>query len=367
MFDPLKMAEIEKMQHTTGAGDETRGREDTRKGERKTREMSKDLVASLDKRIEDVEISMAEYNNNVDALRAEFDTFKEHVTKSLQQLESLSSDIDETKDTFKAAIAILRNEMKEMLMNEFGQLKTNVEKELASCHDSFKQMQTDLNILKQAVANGAGGTSNIVPKKVKVPQPTPFTGKREARAVDDFIWEIQQYFEGIDITDDAKKIKTAQLYLKDTAALWWRRKQKEIEQGTRFITTWADFTKEIKRQFYLENAEYEERIRLRNLKQRGTVKDYISEFLKHLSLKFRISRPKTHLHTLSMAYNIGRKTKSNIVTFKTYHRPSLLPNLYMIVLKHDQSPHKWKPIMQKVGEPDPSTNSEKKTPGNHSN
>ncbi|XP_076886353.1 uncharacterized protein LOC143536193 [Bidens hawaiensis] len=129
-----------------------------------------------------------------------------------------------------------------------------------------------------AVGNGVASTSNNTPTKVKVPQPTPFVGKREARAVDNFLWEIEQYFKGVGINDDEKKISTTTLYLKDTAALWWRRKSKEIKQGTCTITTWADFIKEFKLQFYPENTQYEARIRLRSLKQKGIIKDYIDEF-----------------------------------------------------------------------------------------
>ena len=51
-----------------------------------------------------------------------------------------------------------------------------------------------------------------------------------------------------------------------------------MDQGTCTIKSWADFIKEIKKQFYPENAEREAKIRLRNLKHKGSIKDYIKEF-----------------------------------------------------------------------------------------
>nr|GEZ16651.1 putative retrotransposon Gag domain, aspartic peptidase domain protein [Tanacetum cinerariifolium] len=54
--------------------------------------------------------------------------------------------------------------------------------------------------------------------------------RREARAVDDFLWEMEQYLEGVNVVDDASKIKMATRYLKDTAALWWRRRHGDIER-----------------------------------------------------------------------------------------------------------------------------------------
>ena len=51
------------------------------------------------------------------------------------------------------------------------------------------------------------------------------------------------------------RIKTGTRYLKDTAALWWRRQYGDIEQGTCNISAWADFICEFKKQFDPENAE----------------------------------------------------------------------------------------------------------------
>nr|GFA27875.1 hypothetical protein [Tanacetum cinerariifolium] len=50
------------------------------------------------------------------------------------------------------------------------------------------------------------------------------TGDEEARAVDNFLWEMEKYLKGVNVVDDASKIKMETRYLNDTAALWWRRR-----------------------------------------------------------------------------------------------------------------------------------------------
>ncbi|GJR16149.1 putative retrotransposon gag domain, aspartic peptidase domain protein [Tanacetum coccineum] len=111
-------------------------------------------------------------------------------------------------------------------------------------------------LCKRSLASGGGNTNHG--SKIDVPKPSPFVGKREAMAVDDLLWEMKQYLEGVNVVDDASKIKMATRYLKDTAALWWR----------------PDF----KKQFYPENAKNKVKSRLRKLKQSGTIREYVKEF-----------------------------------------------------------------------------------------
>ena len=76
----------------------------------------------------------------------------------------------------------------------------------------------------------------------------------------------------------AMKVRTATLYFTDNATLWWRRRFLEIEKGTCTIDTWADFKREIKKQFYPEDARYIARRKIRHLKHTGSIRDYVKEF-----------------------------------------------------------------------------------------
>nr|GEY21288.1 reverse transcriptase [Tanacetum cinerariifolium] len=92
---------------------------------------------------------------------------------------------------------------------EFGE-------EVSTLHQTIEDLQADVALCKRSLASG-GGNANHGPK-LDVSKPSPFVGKREARAVDDFLWEMEQYLKGVNVVHDASKIKMATRYLKDTAA-----------------------------------------------------------------------------------------------------------------------------------------------------
>ena len=89
---------------------------------------------------------------------------------------------------------------------------------------------------------------------------------------------MERYFEAITLTDETTKVRNATLYLTDNATPWWRRRFLEIEKGTCTIDTWADFKKEIKKQFYLEDVEYLARKKIKYLKHTRSIRDYVKEF-----------------------------------------------------------------------------------------
>ncbi|KAK3013937.1 hypothetical protein RJ639_008810 [Escallonia herrerae] len=122
---------------------------------------------------------------------------------------------------------------------------------------------------KRAIVGGAVVTLS---PRVDAPKPKEFGGKRDAKELDNFIWHMERYFKGDSITDEKVKVRTATLYLTDTATLWWRRKHNDIEKGLYTIDTWDVFKKEITRQFYPENVTYEARKKLRELKHKNSIR-----------------------------------------------------------------------------------------------
>ncbi|GKE64790.1 putative retrotransposon gag domain, aspartic peptidase domain protein, partial [Tanacetum coccineum] len=148
--------------------------------------------------------------------------------------------------------------------------------EVSTLHQVIEGLQAYMVLCKRSLASGGSNTNHG--SKIDVPKPSPFMGKQEARAVDDFLWEIEQYLKGVNVVDDASKIKMATRYLKDTAVLWWGRRYGVIERGTATIDTWAEFIADFKKQFYLENAKNEAKSRICKLKQSGTIQEYVKEF-----------------------------------------------------------------------------------------
>ncbi|XP_015941749.1 uncharacterized protein LOC107467224 [Arachis duranensis] len=114
--------------------------------------------------------------------------------------------------------------------------------------------------------------------KIDLPKPKEFKGVRDARDVENFLWQMERYFEGQGVVEEAIKVRTTALYLSDNATLWWRRKCVDMEKGTCNITTWKDFKRELKRQFFPKNVVYKARKKLRELKHKSTISDYLKEF-----------------------------------------------------------------------------------------
>ena len=73
---------------------------------------------------------------------------------------------------------------------------------------------------------------------MEVPKPHGFSGKRDAKELDNFLWHMERYFEAIALTDEVAKVRTATLYLTDTATLWWRRRFTDMEKDICTIETW---------------------------------------------------------------------------------------------------------------------------------
>ncbi|GKB07141.1 putative retrotransposon gag domain, aspartic peptidase domain protein [Tanacetum coccineum] len=212
--------------------EENRGRDDVRQKPKK-RGTSKDVVASLDQRVAGVEISMAELKNQVEGLEgldSYFTSMREDFRVALNTLSgNLKREIHDLRDSFMGEITKIREEFRE---------------EVSILHQVIEDLQANMALCKRSLASG-GSNTNPGPK-IDVPKPSPFVGKREAKAVDDFLWKIEQYLE----------------------ALWWRRRYGDIERGTAAINTWAEFVADLKKQLYLDNAKNEEKSRLRAFRPR---------------------------------------------------------------------------------------------------
>ncbi|RVW45297.1 hypothetical protein CK203_092499 [Vitis vinifera] len=57
--------------------------------------------------------------------------------------------------------------------------------------------------------------------RVEVPKPHTFSGKRNAKELDNFLLHMELYFKAIILTNEAAKVHTMTLYLTDNANLWW--------------------------------------------------------------------------------------------------------------------------------------------------
>ncbi|XP_074373828.1 uncharacterized protein LOC141714196 [Apium graveolens] len=114
--------------------------------------------------------------------------------------------------------------------------------------------------------------------KLKIPEPKPYDGARVAKDLENFLWDIEQYFRDAHI-DVVEQVSITSMYLVGDAKLWWQtRTHGDASMDRPEITTFEALKRELKEQFLTLNASWLARESLRNLKQMGDVRDYVKEF-----------------------------------------------------------------------------------------
>ncbi|KAL0291699.1 UNVERIFIED_CONTAM: hypothetical protein Scaly_2624700 [Sesamum calycinum] len=79
-------------------------------------------------------------------------------------------------------------------------------------------IQAEVNLLKCVVS---WDEDRAPMSKVKVPDPKPFGGARSAKELENFLWDMEKYFQTARIPE-AEKVSITSMYLTGDAKLWWR-------------------------------------------------------------------------------------------------------------------------------------------------
>ncbi|KAA0046578.1 senescence-specific cysteine protease sag39 [Cucumis melo var. makuwa] len=79
-----------------------------------------------------------------------------------------------------------------------------------------------LNLTVRAITNQALAGGAISVSRVKIPEPKPFCGARDARALENYIFDLEQYFRATNIVTEEAKVTLATMHLSEDANLWWR-------------------------------------------------------------------------------------------------------------------------------------------------
>ncbi|KAL0396185.1 UNVERIFIED_CONTAM: hypothetical protein Scaly_0066900 [Sesamum calycinum] len=131
----------------------------------------------------------------------------------------------------------------------------------------LESLKADLRLVKLAVANSGTDGSAVAPK-VRVPDPKPFGGERSAKELENFLWDMETYFQAARVPD-TEKVSITSMYLTGDAKLWWRSRLSDDASANRErIETWEVLKKELKDQFLPCNTSWLARESLRNLKHR---------------------------------------------------------------------------------------------------
>ncbi|XP_070011324.1 uncharacterized protein [Nicotiana sylvestris] len=129
----------------------------------------------------------------------------------------------------------------------------------------FEEVETKSGVLRSAPAT----------QKLKIPKPKPYSGARNAKEVENFIFDAEQYFDTGGGPEEAKKVATVAMYLQGDAKLWWQVKYEAIRAGKDALETWTELKAFIRLQFFPKNVEYNARRKLRELRKTKSVRDYV--------------------------------------------------------------------------------------------
>ncbi|XP_070012843.1 uncharacterized protein [Nicotiana sylvestris] len=165
---------------------------------------------------------------------------------------------------------------------ELRQTVTALESRLMEALSIIDAMKAKIESHEEHVNAGVTEVaSNVVvtrEAKIEAPKPLVFKSVRDAQKVKNFLWHLENYFRHDKVRDDEAKINTAVLYLSETPMLRWRRKMADVDKSLCTISTWDQFKVDFKRQFFPKNVLYEARRKLRELKQTGSIRNYVNEF-----------------------------------------------------------------------------------------
>ncbi|XP_031131542.1 uncharacterized protein LOC116032935 [Ipomoea triloba] len=138
-------------------------------------------------------------------------------------------------------------------------------------------LKVEIGLMKLAVASGRAVPSGPS-AGFKVPEPKAFGGARNSKELENFLWDMEEYFRVAGVPD-CEKVALTSMYLSGDAKLWWRsRVADDASAGREKIESWDRLKKELKGQFLPGNASWFARESLRRLTHSGTLRDYVKTF-----------------------------------------------------------------------------------------
>ena len=163
-------------------------------------------------------------------------------------------------------------------MEMINDMTKNFQATLDVFRNEITEVNTKVNLTMRAFVNQAPTGGAIIIGKMKIPEPKPFYGARDAKALENFIFDIEQYFKATNIITEEAKGTLATMRLSEDVQLWWRSRYVDIKEGRCTIDTWDNLKKELRSHFFLENVEILARQKLRELKHTGIIREYVKQF-----------------------------------------------------------------------------------------
>ena len=204
---------------------------------------SRDAISNLEGRFIRLELGAVDTKEGMNLL-------EQSMVKAVEDLKVQSQDFQEGMQS--SLVHAMSHEEFMTFQDKVLSVLASLESRVVVLTKREEELRQEVAIYKTELSTRVMATHEA--PRMEVPKPHTFTGRRDVKELDNYLWHMERYFEAIALTDEAAKVRTATLYLTGNATLWWRRRFMEIEKGTCTIDTWVDFKREIKKQFYPEDV-----------------------------------------------------------------------------------------------------------------
>ncbi|KAL0381353.1 UNVERIFIED_CONTAM: hypothetical protein Sangu_0199600 [Sesamum angustifolium] len=136
-------------------------------------------------------------------------------------------------------------------------LVTNLEEKVSSLETDIMVLNFELEEYRQIgmlqhVVSNVPAVAHDAGARFRIPEPKAYSGARDAKEVENFLFDMEQYFLAANVEDEANQVR---------------------------LDTWALLREAIREQFFQGNVECNARRALRKLEHTGPVRDYVKAFL----------------------------------------------------------------------------------------
>ncbi|KAK4385699.1 hypothetical protein Sango_2693900 [Sesamum angolense] len=144
------------------------------------------------------------------------------------RLTDLVMNLEEKVSSLETEITVLNSELEEYrqvvqeMTNAFGGGG------IADMRHEMEQMSIQIGLLQLAVSN-VPVIAHDAGARFRIPEPKVYGGARDVKEVENFLFDMEQYFLAANVEDEARKVSTVTMYLTGDVKLWWRTKYAEIQ------------------------------------------------------------------------------------------------------------------------------------------
>ena len=79
-----------------------------------------------------------------------------------------------------------------------------------------------VTMLTRALNAGGSNTRIAPPQNLRAPKPHGYGGARDAKELENFLFDMEQYFRATKPDSEETKVSIVTMYLNGYAKLWWR-------------------------------------------------------------------------------------------------------------------------------------------------